>query len=155
MMTTAIRRVIRAGFVGFWRSAYVSIAAIFTLTVALFVIGSTMFLDQLLTTSLSVLQSKVDINVYFVPEAPQEEIDRLLAAVKTLPEVDYVKYTSREDALEEYRLENQNNEIAMQALEMITLSAPTLRFRPKTPLSTKKSPSFLRNNKLTNHHRHQ
>jgi cell division transport system permease protein len=119
MMTTAIRRVIRAGFVGFWRSAYVSIAAIFTLTVALFVIGSTMFLDQLLTTSLSVLQSKVDINVYFVPEAPQEEIDRLLAAVKTLPEVDYVKYTSREDALEEYRLENQNNEIAMQALESL------------------------------------
>lgn len=119
MITTAIRRVVRSGFIGFWRNAYVSLASIFTITVALFVIGATMFVDQLLTTSLSTLQSKVDINVYFVPTAPQEEIDRLYAAVKAMPEVEFVKYTSREDALSEYRLENQNNEIAMQALESL------------------------------------
>ena len=107
----------KAGFVGFWRSAYVSLASIFVLTVALFVIGCTMFIDQLLTTSLNSLQSKVDINVYFVPDAPQEEIDRLLAAVKALPDVDYVTFTSREDALKQYREKNQNDEIAMQALE--------------------------------------
>jgi cell division transport system permease protein len=119
MITTAFRRIIRSGFVGFWRNAYVSLASIFTLTVALFVIGSTMFIDQLLTTSMSTLQSKVDINVYFVPEAPQEEIDRLYGAVKAMPEVEFVRYTSREDALTEYRNENQNNEIAMQALESL------------------------------------
>jgi cell division transport system permease protein len=107
----------KAGFVGFWRSAYVSLASIFVLTVALFVIGCTMFIDQLLTTSLNSLQSKVDINVYFVPDAPQEEIDRLVNAVKALPDVDYVTYTSREDALKQYREKNQNDEIAMQALE--------------------------------------
>lgn len=119
MITTSFRRIIRSGFIGFWRNAYVSLASIFTLTVALFVIGSTMFIDQLLTTSMSTLQSKVDINVYFVPDAPQEEIDRLYAAVKTMPEVEFVRYTSREDALTEYRNENQNNEVAMQALESL------------------------------------
>lgn len=116
-MLTSIRRVMKAGFVGFWRSAYVSLASIFVLTVALFVIGCTMFIDQLLTTSLNSLQSKVDINVYFVPDAPQEEIDRLLSAVKALPDVDYVTFTSREDALKQYREKNQDDEIAMQALE--------------------------------------
>ncbi|MEK7462127.1 MAG: permease-like cell division protein FtsX [Patescibacteria group bacterium] len=119
MITTAIRRIIRSGFIGFWRNAYVSLASIFTLTVALFVIGSTMFIDQLLTTSMTTLQAKVDINVYFVPEAPQEEIDRLYSAVKAMPEVEFVHYTSREDALTDYRSENQNNEIAMQALESL------------------------------------
>ena len=117
IMMTGIRRVVKAGFVGFWRSAYVSLASIFALTVALFVIGATMFLDQLLTTSLAALQSKVDINVYFDKEAPQEEIDRLITSLEALPEVEYVKFTSREDALEEYRQKNQNDEIAMQALE--------------------------------------
>jgi cell division transport system permease protein len=117
MMMTGIRRVMKAGFVGFWRSAYVSLASIFALTVALFVIGATMFLDQLLTTSLNALQSKVDINVYFVPDAPQEKIDGLITSLKALPEVEYVKFTSREDALSEYRQKNQNDEIAMQALE--------------------------------------
>lgn len=115
-MVTGFRRVIKAGFVGFWRSAYVSLASIFVITVALFVIGSTMFIDQLLTTTLQSLQSKVDINVYFVPDAPQEEIDRLRNAVEALPDVANVTYTSREDSLRLYRERNADNEIAMQAL---------------------------------------
>ena len=113
---TGIRRIMRAGFVGFWRNAYVSLASVFVITVALFVIGSTMFLDQLLTTSLSTLQQKVDINVYFVPTASQDDIDAIRTAVGALPDVATVTYTSREDALEEYRARNQNDEIAMQAL---------------------------------------
>jgi cell division transport system permease protein len=116
-MITAFRRVVKAGFVGFWRNAYVSLASIFVLTIALFVIGATMFLNQLLDTSLNMLQSKVDINVYFVPDASQEEIDRIKAAVEALPDVAAVKYTSRESALAEYRERNQDNEIALQALE--------------------------------------
>jgi cell division transport system permease protein len=115
-MVTGFRRVIKAGFVGFWRSAYVSLASIFVITVALFVIGATMFIDQLLTTSLQTLQSKVDINVYFVPDAPQEEIDRLRTAVAALPDVANVTYTSREEALQLYRERNADDEIAMQAL---------------------------------------
>jgi cell division transport system permease protein len=116
-MLTGIRRVVKAGFVGFWRSAYVSLASIFVLMVALFVIGSTIFVDQLLTTSLNTLQSKVDINVYFVPDAPQEEIDRITTAVSALPDVASVEYTSREEALRLYRERNRNDEIAMQALD--------------------------------------
>lgn len=116
-MITGFRRVVKAGFIGFWRSAYVSLAAVFVLTVALFVIGATMFLDQLLSVSLNTLQSKVDMNVYFVPNAPQGEIERIETALKALPDVESVAYTSREDALRAYREANQNNEIAMQALE--------------------------------------
>ena len=116
-MLTGLRRVVKAGFVGFWRSAYVSLASVFVLTVSLFVIGSTMFLDQLLTVSLQTLQSKVDVNVYFVPDAPPEEIERLQNAIEALPDVESVNFTSREDALQKYRENNQNDEIAIQALE--------------------------------------
>lgn len=116
-MVTSFRRVVKAGFVGFWRNAYVSLASIFVITVALFVIGSTMLIDQLLTVSLIQLQSKVDINVYFVPTALQEDIDALTKSVKALPDVEAVTYTSREDALSQYRTKNQNDSVAMQALE--------------------------------------
>lgn len=115
-MMTGVRRIVRAGFVGFWRSAYVSLASVFVIAVALFVIGSTMFIDQLLTTSLSSLQEKVDINVYFVPDAAQEDIDAIRTAVAALPDVAGITYTSREEALAKYRERNQNDEIAMQAL---------------------------------------
>jgi cell division transport system permease protein len=116
-MITALRRVVKAGFVGFWRNTYVALASIFVLTVALFVIGATMFLDQLLATSLQTLQSKVDINVYFVPDAPQGDVDRIRNAVAALPEVASVEFTSREDALQKYREQNKDNEISLQALE--------------------------------------
>lgn len=116
-MITAFRRVVKAGFVGFWRNSYVALASIFVLTVALFVIGSTMFLDQLLATSLKTLQSKVDINVYFVPDAPDEEVQRIRNAVAALPDVASVEFTSREDALQQYRERNQGNAISLQALE--------------------------------------
>lgn len=108
---------VKAGFVGFWRNTYVALASIFVLTIALFVIGATMFLDQLLGTSLNTLQSKVDINVYFVPDAPQEEVERITAAVEALPDVSKVTFTSREDALAEYRERNKDNAISLQALE--------------------------------------
>ena len=116
-MITAFRRVVKAGFVGFWRNSYVALASIFVLTVALFVIGATMFLDQILATSLNTLQAKVDINVYFVPDAPEEEVERIRAAVESLPDVAAVKFTSREEALEQYRERNQGNAISLQALE--------------------------------------
>lgn len=116
-MITSLRRVLRAGFIGFWRSAYVSLASVFVITVALFVIGSTMLLDQLLTVSLTNIQSKVDINVYFVTTAEESEIMALKTKVESLPDVAEVLYTSREDALTEYRLKNQNDSVAMQALE--------------------------------------
>jgi cell division transport system permease protein len=116
-MVTSLRRIFKAGFVGFWRNAYVSLASVFVITVALFVIGSTMLIDQLLGASLAQLQSKVDINVYFVTTAPQEEIDALITSVKALPDVERVTYTSREEALAEYRAKNQNDSVAMQALD--------------------------------------
>lgn len=116
-MLTGIRRVIKSGFIGFWRSAYVSLASVFVLTVSLFVIGATMFLDQLLVHSLATLQSKVDINVYFVPTAPQEEVDQLITSIEALPDVQSVTFTSREQALQRYREQNRDNEIAIQALE--------------------------------------
>ena len=115
-MMTGVKRIVRAGFVGFWRSAYVSLASVFVIMVALFVIGSTMFIDQLLTTSLGSLQEKVDINVYFVPEAAQEDIDAIRTAVAALPDVAQVTYTSREEALANYQERNKNDEIAKQAL---------------------------------------
>jgi len=115
-MMTGVKRIIRAGFVGFWRNAYVSLAAVFVIMVALFVIGSTMFVDQLLTTSLRSLQDKVDINVYFVPEATEESIDAVRKAITALPDVANVTYTSREEALAKYQERNKNDEIAKQAL---------------------------------------
>ncbi len=144
-MVTSLRRIIRSGFIGFWRSAYVSLASIFVITVALFVIGTTMLLDQLLTASLTNIQSKVDINVYFVTTADEIAINALKTKVEALPDVAEVRYTSREDALTEYRLKNQNDSVAMQALEELGENplGATIAIRAKNTSQYESIASFL------------
>jgi cell division transport system permease protein len=116
-MWTGIKRVIRSGFVGFWRNAFVSIAAIFVMTVALFVVGSTMMIDKLLSVSLENIQDKVDINVYFVVDADETSINALKGSLEALPDVEEVTYTSREEALAQFSERHQNDETIMQGLE--------------------------------------
>ncbi|MDC1205606.1 ABC transporter permease [Candidatus Pacebacteria bacterium] len=116
-MWTAFKRIVRSGFVGFWRNAFVSLAAVFVMTVALFVIGSTMLLDQLLGASLQGIQSKVDINVYFVTGVDEEDVLAMKTSLAAQPEVAEVTYTSAEEALALFRERHQNDETIIQGLE--------------------------------------
>ena len=74
-------------------------------------------LDQLLGASLTNIQSKVDINVYFVTTAAEEDIAALQTSLEALPEVTEVIYTSRESALEQFRERHRGDELTIQALE--------------------------------------
>lgn len=116
-MWTTFKRIVRSGFVGFWRNAFVSLAAIFVMTIALFVIGSTMMVSKLLDVTLDNVQDKVDINVYFVPDADQQAIDTLQISLESLPDVDQVVFTSREQALANFSERYKNNDTVMQGLE--------------------------------------
>lgn len=116
-MWTSFKRTVRSGFVGFWRNAFISLAAIFVMTVTLFVVGSVLFLGQLLDASLAQIKDKVDINVYFVTEANEDDILDLQSSLERLPEVEEVSYTSREEALLSFQERHENDELTLQALE--------------------------------------
>lgn len=116
-MWTGLKRIVRSGFIGFWRNAFVSLAAIFVMTVALFVIGATMLLDQLLGVSLQNIQEKVDINVYFVTSAEETDIRAVQNSIAALPEVSNVTFTSAEEALAQFRERHRNDETIIQGLE--------------------------------------
>jgi len=116
-MWVAFKRIIKAGAIGFWRNAFVSLSSVFVMTVALFVIGSIMMIDQILGASLSQIESKVDINVYFTVAAPESDIQSLKTRLEALPEVAEVTYTSRDQALADFRERHSGDELTMQALE--------------------------------------
>ncbi|MCD5382339.1 MAG: ABC transporter permease [Candidatus Pacebacteria bacterium] len=116
-MFTSIKRIVRSGFVGFWRNAFVSFSSIFVMTITLLVVGTVMLGNQLLGTTLEQIQNKVDINVYMVTTASQESVLRLKTSLEALPDVREVTYTSREDALAVFRDRHKNDELTIQALE--------------------------------------
>lgn len=118
-MITSLKRIARSGFIGFWRNAFVSFSAIFVVTVTLIVIGAMLLLGQLLETSLTVIRDKVDINVYMVTTADEAAILSLKSSLESLPDVREVVYTSKEQALVEFRERHKNNEPTINALEAI------------------------------------
>lgn len=113
------KRIIKSGFVGFWRNGSVSLSSVLIMTVTLFALGSILFAGALLRSSLEQIQEKVDVNVYFIPSATETDILALKSKIEALPEVALVEYTSRDQALINFKERHANDEVTLQALEEI------------------------------------
>jgi cell division transport system permease protein len=100
MIWIKLKRIVRSGFYSFWRNGFVSLSSILVMMVTLFVIGSTIFSGAILGSTLNQIKDKVDVNVYFVTTAPEEEILAIKESIEKLPEVaPPVVYISKEDVL--------------------------------------------------------
>lgn len=117
MLWVNVRRVLRSGAVSFVRNSFVSLAAIFVMTMTLAIVGSLMFLNTTVEQFVAYVENKVDVNVYFTPNASNEAIQDLTNELKNLPEVSYIEFTSREDALLQFRERHQDDQLTIQALD--------------------------------------
>lgn len=100
-----------------WRNSFVSIAAIFVMTMTVMIVGSLMFLSALIDQFIAYVKDKVDVNVYFVATADESAILDLKEALEQLPEVEYVSYTTREDAMTTFRARHQDDQDIVGALD--------------------------------------
>lgn len=116
-MWIKIKRVIRAGFYGFWRNGFVSLSSVMVMVVTLFVIGSIIFSGAILRTTLDQIKDKVDINVYFITSAQENDIQDIKKNLEKLPEVSGVTYVSRDEALLNFKKRHENDEFTLQALD--------------------------------------
>jgi cell division transport system permease protein len=114
---TNTRRIVKAGFINFWRNAMVSLSAVFVMTVALFVVGSTMLLSVFLQSTLADIKQKVDINIYFNPDAPEADIVAMQRSLSDVPEVAKVDYVSRDTAIANFKTRHANDYLMTQALD--------------------------------------
>ncbi len=117
MITTKIKRVLKAGFVNFWRNGWVSLATVLIMAMTLFTIGSIIFSRALILSTLDELQNKVDISVYFKTDAPESDILLLKNSLLKLSEVKNVEYVSREQELKNFKERHKDNALITQSLE--------------------------------------
>jgi len=112
-----IKRIFRTGFLDFWRNRFVSFASILVMTVTLFILGTVVFTGVILQTTLQQLKNQADVNVYFVPNTPEDQIFQLKKSVDALPEVASTQYISQDDELAQFRSRHQNDQLTLQALD--------------------------------------
>lgn len=112
-----IKRIVTSGAKNFVRSGAVTFATVLVMSVTLMIIGSLIFLSAILGSTLTTLQDKVDVNVYFVTDAQERDIVGIQRKLEGLPEVASVTYSSREQRLEEFRARHEDDELTLQALD--------------------------------------
>ena len=146
MFWTNTQRIFKSGFVNFWRSGFISLASSLVMVTTLMVIGSLLFLGTLFDSTLTQIKNKVDINVYFVTDAQEEDILALKRSLEALPEVASIDYESREDVLAAFRERHADDQTMLQALDEIgdnPLRA-VLNIRAKTPSQYETIAQFLK-----------
>ncbi|RJQ35143.1 ABC transporter permease [Candidatus Parcubacteria bacterium] len=114
---TNVKRVSRYGFIGFIRNGLVSVAAVFILIIALFFQANLMISNAAMTQTLEELKQKVGITAYFQPTATEDQVMATKQALEALPEVALVTYTSRDQALADFRERHANDQLTLQALD--------------------------------------
>ncbi len=112
------KRVIRTGFVSFWRNGFVSLSAVLIMTVTLLVVGG-LFSRTRFCRRRSRVESKIDISVYFVGAADQSDESALQNKIEALPEVASVQFISASDTLADFTTRNQNDETTLAALDEV------------------------------------
>ncbi len=146
-MWISMKRIARSGFFSFWRNGFVSLSSVLVMIITLFVITATIFLGAILNASLQEIKNKVDINVYFVRTAPEEDILALQKSLEILPEVKVpVEYVSREDALADFRQKHQDDQFTLQALDELGENplGASLNIRAKEPSQYEGIAEFLK-----------
>jgi cell division transport system permease protein len=87
------------------------------MTMTLIIIGSLMFVNALVGDFVAYVKDKVDVNVYFVTNAEESTIKDLQTELERIPEVSFVTYTSREEAVAKFRARHEDDQLTLQALD--------------------------------------
>lgn len=117
MKTTLTRRIVIAGLRGFYRNRTVSLSSIFILTITLSIITAFYLFHAIFAYTLNQVTEKVDVRIYFTTDATEEQIGDVKARLMGLPQVKSVTYTSRDQALTEFRDKHIGDQLTIQALD--------------------------------------
>ena len=122
MAWISFKRVIRSGWIGFWRNGIVSVASVLVVTITLSVIAGVIFSQAILKSSLNEIKNKVDITIYFKLNASQDDTASLQSDLEKLSEVAKVSFVSAEEALVNFKEKHANDYLTLQALEELDVN---------------------------------
>ncbi|MCD6194995.1 ABC transporter permease [bacterium] len=95
-------RVLKFGWLNFWRNWVLSSASIIVLAIALLIISTFVAFNFLLQKTVEGVNQKVDVIVYFKDSAKEETIEEIKNELSVWDEVKSVNYITKKEALEKW-----------------------------------------------------
>lgn len=119
---TELKRIIKAGFLNFYRSGLISVASVLIVTITLSFITASILLNAVLFSSLNQIKDKVDVTIYFNVNTPENKILSLKDSLENLAEVKKVTYVSSSEAEKIFRERHKNDYSTIAALDEIQVN---------------------------------
>lgn len=116
--TITFFRIVRAGAHNVFRNAWLSVAAVAVMLVALVIILSTVVLNVTANNAISELSKNLKVSIYLKDGADKNKTKELEKAIVTNPEVESIDYVSKDAAQERFTSSFKND---TQLLEGLTL----------------------------------
>lgn len=127
-------RILKNGLQGFFRNATLAIAAIAVMVITLTIVLFSLIANATFGNTIQQITDRIDISVYLKDSVNKERTDKLIAELKTNPNIKSVSYLSKDDALESYKKQNQGNIDLLLAISQTDNPLPaTILIKPKDP----------------------
>lgn len=118
--TISFFRIVKTGFINFWRNLSLSTAATMVMTITLVIFAVLFLLFGLTSNALDAVENRIDISVYFKNGLGEDKIKTIQADLENNSKVESVKYTSASKALEEFKKKHENDPLIQQSLNELT-----------------------------------
>lgn len=113
-------RVIKAGFVNFWRNIWLSAAATMVMVITLIIFSVLILLFGVTKYSVASIRDRVDISVYFKTGVAESLINDFKTDLQRNPKVSSVTYTSAANALESFKAKHAKDSLILDSLAELT-----------------------------------
>ena len=127
-------RIIKTGTVNFFRNAWLAIAAIAVMVITLTIVLFSVIANATFTNTVAQITDKIDVSVYLKDSVEEEQRNQLITDLEALDNVKSVEYVSKDEALERYKVQNQDNLDLLLAISQTDNPLPaSLQIKPVDP----------------------
>lgn len=139
-----ISRVFKSGLTNFIRNAWLAVAAIAVMVITLTIVLFSVIANATFANTVQQITDRIDISVYLKDDITDEQKDTLISQLKDLSEVKSVEYISKDEALNRYRKQNENNLDLLLAISQTDNPLPaSLQIKPVDPNNIEPVRQFL------------
>ncbi|MEI7512199.1 MAG: permease-like cell division protein FtsX [Candidatus Uhrbacteria bacterium] len=109
-------RIFTASWSHVWRNLWIGLATVIVFTVALLSVNVLIATNVLLERAVTFIEDRVDVTVLFQPNTPQGVLDQAKFYLTSLPQTQYAKIITADEALVAFKERSKGNQKVLDAL---------------------------------------
>jgi cell division transport system permease protein len=110
-----LSRIVHTGTVNFMRNITLAVAAMAVMVVTLTILLFSLITNATFENTIAQITNKINVSVYLTDEVSETQGKQFAAAIRKQPEVQKVEYLNKQQALQSYIEQNQNNQSLVEA----------------------------------------